>query len=74
MNKPLSRRHVFPYLCVAITAPAVSVVAPPVATARTADDASIPHGYGRCSACACPAYSGNQWVCDNCGHAYQTHW
>lgn len=31
-------------------------------------------GYGRCSACNCPGYTGSQWVCANCGHNYQTHW
>jgi hypothetical protein len=31
-------------------------------------------GYGACSLCACPAYSGSGHVCANCGHNYQSHW
>jgi uncharacterized paraquat-inducible protein A len=31
-------------------------------------------GYGRCSKCNCPEYSGNQALCGNCGHRYEDHW
>ncbi len=31
-------------------------------------------GYGRCSICNCPAYSGTSYICDNCGHNYASHW
>ncbi len=71
MQKPLTRRSAFPLLCAAI-------VAAPTASTRAAAGLTkgepLPHGYGRCSLCACPGYTGSQWVCDNCGHNYQMHW
>lgn len=36
--------------------------------------ASARAGYGACASCKCPAYSGNQAVCQNCGHNYAAHW
>jgi hypothetical protein len=74
MQKPLTRRGAFRYICAAVSAPAVGVMAPQVAAARGQDGEPIPQGYGRCSLCACPAYYGSGWVCDNCGHAYAAHW
>ena len=31
-------------------------------------------GMGRCSLCACPAFVGSTYICDNCGHNYSAHW
>jgi hypothetical protein len=72
MQKPLTRRHALPLLCAAIAAaPSVSAQA---GAAGPVKGEPLPRGYGRCSLCACPAYTGSQWVCDNCGHNYQMHW
>jgi|GEM_PF-5184186 len=30
--------------------------------------------YGSCSRCACQAFEGNDYVCENCGHSYSAHW
>jgi len=72
MQKLLTRRRAFPLICAAVAAlPAASARAAP---APLTQPQPLPHGYGRCSLCACPGYTGNQWVCDNCGHNYQMHW
>jgi hypothetical protein len=74
MPKPMTRRSALPYVFAAVSIPAVAVVAAPSAAALRDDETTTPHGYGRCSACACPGYVGNQNVCQNCGHNYATHW
>jgi hypothetical protein len=71
MTKLATRRRAL--LCLAASASAVAL-AGPVAAATPKPGEPLPHGYGRCSLCACPGYTGNQWVCDNCGHNYQAHW
>jgi len=72
MREPFTRRRVFPLLCTAIAA--VPAIATRAAAATPPKGAPIPHGYGRCSLCVCPAYAGSQWLCENCGHQYQMHW
>jgi len=72
MRTPVTRRRALPLLCVAVAAaPAIGKRA---AAAGLPKREPLPHGYGRCSQCACQAYAGSQWVCDNCGHNYQMHW
>jgi hypothetical protein len=77
MREPVTRRRVLPLLCVAVGASVVAA-APAISTraaaAGRAGSEPLPHGYGRCSVCPCPAYAGSQWVCENCGHNYQMHW
>ena len=33
-------------------------------------------GYGSCTWCSCPGFSGSGWTCGRggCGHHYSTHW
>lgn len=33
-------------------------------------------GYGACTSCACPGFSGGGYQCSRggCGHHYDTHW
>ena len=33
-------------------------------------------GYGQCSSCSCPGFSGSGYTCSRggCGHHYNTHW
>jgi hypothetical protein len=72
MREPVTRRRVLPLLCVAVAA--VPAVGKRAAAAGRDKREPPPHGYGRCSVCPCPAYTGSQWVCENCGHNYQAHW
>jgi len=63
-NAAVTRRVGARYLLSAALAAAASLIASTRARA----------GYGKCSKCNCPAYEGNQNVCDNCGHNYSAHW
>jgi len=74
MAKPLTRRSALPYLFAAASAPIAGTVTLQVAAAPLVEGGTVPQGYGRCSACACPGYTGSQNVCQNCGHNYATHW
>jgi hypothetical protein len=33
-------------------------------------------GYGKCSSCSCPGFSGSGYTCTRggCGHHYDSHW
>ena len=73
MPKQMTRRSALPYVFAAVSIPTVAAVVPPSAAADREVE-PLPHGYGRCSACACPGYTGSQNVCQNCGHNYATHW
>lgn len=73
MNNPMNRRQALRAgVFMAVGIPAAAVAAH--GAASTSGKPAVPHGYGQCSACACPAYSGNGHVCQNCGHNYATHW
>jgi hypothetical protein len=74
MPNPMTRRRALPWLLAAASAPVVGTMSLQVAAAPLVEGETIPHGYGRCSACACPGYTGSQNVCQNCGHNYGTHW
>jgi hypothetical protein len=71
MQKNITRRH-------AVASVFVGVAAPASATRFVAeaiqDGATAPQGYGNCAECACPGYTGNAQVCQNCGHNYRAHW
>ncbi|MCW5746492.1 MAG: hypothetical protein KIT36_09865 [Alphaproteobacteria bacterium] len=74
MIKPLTRRTALPLLFASFAAPTAAGATLQVAAAPLLDGQPVVNGYGRCSACACPAYAGNYNVCQNCGHNYATHW
>lgn len=73
MSQKITRRSALPRLVFAISAPLAGTAALRCAPA-VAEEKPAPQGYGKCSACACPGYSGSYNVCQNCGHNYQTHW
>lgn len=73
MSRKISRRQALPRLALAVTAPLAAGVALRC-SAVAAEEKPVMHGYGRCSACACPGYTGSYDVCQNCGHNYRTHW
>ncbi len=39
-------------------------------------DSSPLAGYGNCTACPCPGFTGSTYTCDRggCGHHYDSHW
>jgi hypothetical protein len=73
MSPKITRRSALPRLALAASAP-LAVAAGLRCTPALAEDKPVLQGYGQCSACACPGYSGSQNVCQNCGHNYPTHW
>ena len=74
MPKPMTRRRALPWLFAAASFPVVGTMSLQVAAAPLVEGETLPQGYGRCSACICPAYGGNQDLCTNCGHNFATHW
>lgn len=70
MHNPLTRRKALTTVFAAIVIPAAA----PQTGAAVMGGEPVPQGYGQCSQCACPAYSGSAQVCQNCGHNYAAHW
>ncbi len=48
----------------------------PTAIHPAVSDSSPPAGYGNCTACPCPGFTGSTYTCDRggCGHHYDSHW
>jgi hypothetical protein len=40
------------------------------------EDSPTEQGYGRCSQCSCPGFTGSGYTCTRggCGHHYDSHW
>jgi hypothetical protein len=73
MPDRLDRRRAIRFICAAVSAPVIVAIG---AQSAAADGAPQPvmQGYGACSACNCPGFTGSYNTCGNCGHNYQTHW
>lgn len=59
-----------------IDAPAGNPPNPTALTLGAAETDEVRDGYGRCSSCSCPSYSGSGYTCSRggCGHHYNVHW
>ncbi len=75
MPNVFTRRGVLPVLVATASAPiVVTRLRAETVSPRAMAPPPSPQGYGNCSQCRCPNFTGTSNICNNCGHNYQTHW